>query len=73
MTQGYKCVAVVGSNPLEEIKYFYFNLHFYFLAMLLRQSAALNSATQQNSAENGERSVLKLGSLCVPCCVRDTV
>ena len=26
----------------------------------------------QNSAESGERSVLALGSLCLPCCVRDT-
>ena len=34
-------------------------------------SAALSSVTQcfQNSADNWERSVLTLGSLCLPCCV----
>ena len=26
----------------------------------------------QNSAENGQQSDLTLGSLCLPCCVRDT-
>ena len=26
----------------------------------------------QNTAESGERSVLTLGSLCLPCCVQDT-
>ena len=44
---------------------------------MFRESAALSSAhliTQclQNSAKSGERSVLALGSLCLPCCVRDT-
>ena len=41
-----------------------------------KTSAALNSATQHamppDSAENGERSVLTLGYLCLPCSVRDT-
>ena len=32
----------------------------------------LNTQCLQNSAESGERSVLTLGSLCLPCCVRDT-
>ena len=34
---------------------------------------SLNTPCLQNSAESGERSVLTLGSLCLPCCVRDTV
>ena len=41
-----------------------------------RFSAALSSATQHamppELAESGERSVLTLGSLCLPCCLRDT-
>ena len=32
----------------------------------------LNKRCLQNSAESGERSVLTLDSLCLPCCVRDT-
>ena len=32
----------------------------------------LNTQCLQNSAESGERSDLALGSLCLPCCVRDT-
>ena len=31
----------------------------------------INTQCLQNSAENGGRSVLTLGSLCLPCCVRD--
>ena len=54
----------------------YLNLYFHFFALVSRTSAALNSATQHamppESAEKGERSVLALGSLCVPCSVRDT-
>ena len=41
-----------------------------------RQSAAMNPPfnTQclQNSAVSGERSVLTLGSFCLPCCMRNT-
>ena len=32
----------------------------------------LNTQCLQNSAESGERSVLTLGFLCLPYCVRDT-
>ena len=32
----------------------------------------LNTQCLQKSAEIGEQSVLTLGSLCLPCCVRDT-
>ena len=45
-------------------KYFYLNLYFHFFALVPRQSAALSFATQ--------RSVLVLGSLFLPCCVRAT-
>ena len=31
-----------------------------------------NAQCLQNLAESGEQSVLTLGSLCLPCCVRDT-
>ena len=33
---------------------------------------ALNTQCLQKLAESGERSLLILGSLCLPCCVRDT-
>ena len=32
----------------------------------------LNTQYLQNSAESREQSVLTLGSLCLPCCERDT-
>ena len=50
-------------------------LYFVFLALVSKTSVALSSAKAQylqNSAENGERSVLTLDSLCLPCSVRDT-
>ena len=33
----------------------------------------LNIPCPPTSAENGEQSVLTLGSLCLPCCVRDSL
>ena len=45
-------------------------------AALSSATAALSSATQHamppEIGRTGERSVLTLGSLCLPCCVRDT-
>ena len=32
----------------------------------------LNTQCLHNSTENGERSILTLGSLCLPCCMRNT-
>ena len=59
-------------SPLEEVKYL-----FTFLFSFLRsgvEGAALSSATQHAMPpELGEWSVLTLGSLCLPCCARDTV
>ena len=37
-----------------------------------RWAPPLNTQCFQNLAASGERSVLTLGSLCLPCCVRDT-
>ena len=43
--------------------------------MLWIYFSMLSSATQhailQNPAESREQSILTLGSLCLPCCVRD--
>ena len=55
-------------SPLEEVKDLLkceINTYFHFFALVSRSSL-------QNSAESGQRSVLTLGSLCLPCCVRDT-
>ena len=55
-------------HPLEEMKY--------LLTWCRRQARRwvlpLNTPCLQNSAESGERSVLTLGSLCLPCSVWDT-
>ena len=60
--------------PLEEMKYL-LKFIFPFLrsgAEARRWVLPLNTQCLQNSAESGERSVLTLGSLCLPCCMRDT-
>ena len=56
------------------------NLYFHFFALVSWQSAALRFATRhampqqssEYSAESGERNVLTLDSLCLPCYVWDT-
>ena len=62
-------------SPLEEIKYL-FKFIFSYLrsgveAKVRRRVPLINMQYLQNSAENGERSVLELNSLCLPCCVHD--
>ena len=74
---GTKCDRKTGCgfDPHSRRWNIYLNLYFHFFALVSRLSSALGSATQhamQNSAESGEQSVLTLGSLCLPCCVRDT-
>ena len=59
-------------SPLEEMKYL---LKFIFL--FLRSGVEAKRGVEfhhslQKSAKSGERSVLTLGSLCLPCCVQDT-
>ena len=64
-------------SPLEEIKYL-----LKFIFPVLRSGVEVKRDVEfchfiitqclQNSTENGERSVLTLGSLCLPCCLRDT-
>ena len=56
----------------------YLHLYIHFFALVSRQSELrrhwvppVNTQCLQNSAESGERSILTLGSLCLPCCVRD--
>ena len=44
----------------------YLNLYFIFFALVLRRILEV-SKYLQDSAENGERNVLTLGSLCLPC------
>ena len=54
----------------------YLHKYFHFFALVSRQSAALSSATQHAMPPEFSRkwrhSVLALGSLCLPCCVRNT-
>ena len=51
----------------------YLNLYLHFFALVSRTSAALSPATQHAlPTESGVRSVLTLGSLCLPCNMRDT-
>ena len=61
--------------PLEEMKYL-LKFIFLFFALVSRKARRwvlpLNTQCLQNSAESGERRVLTLGSLGLPCCVRDT-
>ena len=54
-------------------------IYFYLFALVSRESAALSSTIQHamplvpsNSVEIGEWSVLTVGSLRFPCCVRNT-
>ena len=58
---------IVGSIPTRG-----HNLYFHFIALARRWVQPLNTQCLQNLAESGERSVLTLGSLYLPCCVRDT-
>ena len=48
-----------------------FILYFHFYALVSRQSTVFSFATQ-HAMPCGERSILILGSRCLPCCVRDT-
>ena len=54
----------------------YLNLYFHFFALgrgkARRWVLPLNMQCLQISAESGERSVLRLSSLCLPCCMRGT-
>ena len=61
-------------SSLEEMKYL---LKFIFLRSGVEVKRGVefclnNGQCLQNSAESGERSILTLGSLCLPCCERDT-
>ena len=66
-----------GFDPHSRRWSIYLNVYFHFFALVTRLSAALSSATHHamppEFTETGERSVLTLGSLCLPCCVRNTV
>ena len=68
---------VVGSIPTRGNKLF---IYIYILISSLscqgkarRWVQPLSTQCLQNSAESGERNVLTLGSLCLPCYVRDTM
>ena len=65
-----------GFDPRSRRCNIYLNIYFHFLALVSRQSAALSSATQHAMApELGRKwgtECLSLGSLFLPCCVRDT-
>ena len=46
--------------------------YIHFLALVRARLCAPLNTRLQNSAASGKRSVLALGSLCLPCCVRNT-
>ena len=56
---------------VKEMKYL-LKFIFPFLRSARRWVLPLNAQCLQNWAESGERSVLTIDSLCLPCCVRDT-
>ena len=66
----------MGSNPTRGDKIFTYI--YIFISSLWCQGKVrrwfppFNTQCLQNSAKIGERSVLTLGALCLPCCVRDT-
>ena len=64
-----------GFDPHSRRWNIYLNLYFHFFALVSRLSRCwvlpLNRQCLQNSAESGECNVSTLGSLCLPCCVRD--
>ena len=64
-------------SPLEEVKYL-FKFIFPFLRSGVETKRGVEfchstrNASRIRGEESEERSVLTLGSLCLPCCVRDT-
>ena len=80
VAQGHKVLLynrqVVGSIPTRGDGIFTYI--YIFISLLWYSGKArcwvlpLNTPCLQNSAESGKWSVLTLGSLCLPCCVRDT-
>ena len=65
-----------GFDPHSRKWNIYLHLYFHFFALVWgkarRWVPPLSTQCLQNSAESEERSVLRLGSLCLPCRVRDT-
>ena len=53
-------------SALEQMKHL-----FWCRGKARRRVPPFNTQCLQNLAESGERSALTLGSLCLPCCVRD--
>ena len=74
---GHKCVTVNVSgcefDPHSRKWNIYLNVYLNFLRSAVEVKAqrwfpAFNTQCFQNSADNGKRSILILGSLCLPCC-----
>ena len=69
---------VMGPIPTQEDEIFiYIYIFISFLWCRAKGKARrwvppLNTKCLQKLAESGERSILILGSLCLPCCVRNT-
>ena len=65
-----------GFDPHSRRRNIYLNLYFHFFALVSKLSAGLSSTTQHAMPPEFGRQwgtgVLTLGSLCLPCCVRDT-
>ena len=61
-----------GFDPHSRRWNIYLHLYFYFFALVSRGKRGVEFRRRQKLAESGERSVLTLGSLCLPCCAQDT-
>ena len=62
-------------SPLQKMKYLFIFIFSFRRSGVEQSKATLSSATQHvmppEFGRSGERKVLTLGSLCLPCCVRD--
>ena len=73
------CFLYPSSIPTRGNEIFIKNLYFNYFAVVSKERSSIElrhwtmgNAILRNSAENGEQSVLTLGSLCLSCCVRYT-
>ena len=77
--RGTKCDCKIDwlwvRSPFDEIKYL-FTFIYSFLRSGVETKRGIefrHSTSNASRTESGERSILTLGFLCLPCCVRDTV
>ena len=62
-----------GFDPHSRRWNIYLNLYFYFFALVSRQKRGVEfRRSTRNTSRTRRKLVLTLGSVCLPCCVRDT-